>query len=299
MKYYIQTIILVILAIVVAKCTAAPGDHPSRLAVLTIENSAHLFPGFVQSMPTMLVTELVQKTGEQLVERAKIEEAMKELGLESNGVTADGSMKIGQWVGAERILLGNFNQIGSSYRLDLRIIEVSTGRIMAASQATVRDDLAGLIPQAVANLAASLAPRTQNTESGITINQARRVPVVQSYLGKGRLIISHRITLSLLTEKPVPFQMVRILMDGKLLGSSPTLDEVNKDYILFDGEVPGGPHIITLEHCVISKSGVWKRDLEVQPEDLQLEIVGQTERKISYRMHVGSNRFEFDAYHLE
>jgi hypothetical protein len=299
MKNYIQTLFLVITIIVIARSTTLASEHPSRLAVLSIENSAHLFPGYVQSMPTMLVTELVQKTGEQLVERAKIEDAMKELGLESGGVTADGSMKIGQWVGADRVLLGNFNQIGSSYRLDLRVIEVATGKILAASQASVRDDLASLIPQAVTNLASSLALRPQDSESAITINQVRAASVPQGFLGKGHVVISHRIILGLLTEKPVPFQMVRILVDGKLQGASTTIDAVNKDYILFDGDLPGGPHVITLEHCVVSKNGVWKRNLEVQPQNLLLEINRGSELNVTYRMRVGNARFEFEDYQVQ
>lgn len=290
-------IALLNLLLFVALCSGATGEEKSgRLAVLSIENAAKSHASFVASMPTMLVTELVQKTGEQLVERSKIEEAMKELGLESNGVTTDGSVKIGQWVGADRILLGSFSELEGAYRLDLRIIEVASGRILTASQATVRSDIANLIPAAVNNLAPSLAPKYRSS-SEVMIHHATQPPS-RPLREQGMLKIHHRITLSLFTEKAVPYQVVRVYVDKKLVGTSPVIRSINEDYVLLHANIEAGYRQIQFEHGVVNKNGEWKRSLEVQPLPLYLDIVAGRTVDVKYGMQVETARFRFENYEV-
>lgn len=272
------------------------GEKTGRLAVLSIENIAKAHQTFVSSIPTMIVTELVQRSGEQLVERSKIEEAMKELGLENNGVTTDGSVKIGQWVGADRILLGSFSELEGSYRLDLRIIEVASGRILAASMATVRNDMSQLVPEAVHNLSSFLAPRYGEPENGVVINQVS--PQVVSIPAKdaGYLLIRHRIQLSLFTEKSIPFQRVSVYVDRKLVAVSPVVKSVNDYYTIFDGKLEAGYHTIQLEHGVVDKNGEWKRLLEEQPKELNVNMQAGKKQNVEYRMYVESARFRFLDY---
>ena len=266
-----------------------------RLAVLEIENTTGSNQSFVRSMPNMIVTELLQRTGEQLVERGQIESAMKELGLKTDSVTQDGSRQVGRWVGADRILLGALSQINGNQRLDLRVIEVASGRILNASEATVQENLQELVPMAVEKLAASLSPKYTQRKTTTSLTQVVAQGSQTSEQGRCRLQINHRITLSLLTEKPVPFQIVRIFVDHQLVGASPMLNEVNKDYVLFDELIPPGDHVLTLEHGVVSKAGVWKRDLE-EPAEVSFRAPEGGERTISYRMHVGSARFKFEDF---
>lgn len=273
------------------------GETNGRLAILSIENAAKTHSSFVSSMPTMIVTELMQRTGEQLVERSKIEEAMKELGLESNGVTTDGSVKIGQWVGAERILLGSFSELEGSYRLDLRIIEVASGRILAASQATVRSEIAQLIPAAVKNLGSFLTPKAQPSDESVSIHNA----VAQSISAsneKGFLVIRHQIKLSLFTEKNVPFQKVRVYIDRRFAGESPVIKSVNDSYVVFDGKLDVGYHRVVLEHGVVDKNGEWKRLLDEQPKEFAIEIYQDRKQIVEYTMKVGAARFEFQDFKI-
>lgn len=288
----IRTSILFFFALATLVIASQAGDKNGRLAILSIENAAKSHSSFVSSMPTMIVTELMQRTGEQLVERSKIEEAMKELGLESNGVTTDGSVKIGQWVGAERILLGSFSELEGSYRLDLRIIEVASGRILAASQATVRNEIAQLIPAAVKNLGAFLTPKEQTSEESVSIHSAL-VQNNPSTVETGFLVIRHQIKLSLFTEKNVPFQKVRVYVDRRFAGESPVIKSVNEFYAVFDGKLDVGYHRILLEHGVVDKNGEWKRLLEEQPKEFAIEVYQNRKQVVEYTMKVNSARFEF------
>ena len=292
----IRTLITIALLVVTTAC--ASGDGKGRLAVLEITNTTGGYAAFVRSMPEMIVTELMQKTSETLVERSQVKAAMQELGLENNGITTDGGVKIGQWVGADRVLVGSLSQINGVNRLDLRIIEVASGKILAASQASVADDLQQLVPRAVESLARSLSPKeTLANDPANTLQRA--VPDrPERFNGspQTRLHITHKVTLSLFTEKPVPFQVVKVYLDSRLLGTSGLLDSVNKDYALLDQDVPAGPHMLRLEHCVVTRSGVLKRDLEEQPAELEIDLPPGGETNLHYEMRVGTRNFEFKDF---
>ncbi len=271
-------------------------ESPGRLAVLGIENTANSHQAFVTNMPNMIVTELVQQTGEELVERSRIDSAMQVLGVEGS-FSNMGSRKIGEWVGADRILLGSFSQIEGNYRLDLRVIEVRTGKIIAASQATMRSEVSNLVPTAVSNLASSLTPKYRDPYAPVDISQASNQgnrPLKK----QGRLNIRHRITLSLLTEKSVPMQMVRIYLDRKLIGQSPIIKSVNDEYVLFDATADAGFHVLELEHGVVSRTGEWKRNLEIQPEPISIEVPAGGLTEVTYKMKVYTTYFKFEDFKI-
>jgi hypothetical protein len=285
------------LLLVWASFAGTKSDGTNRLAVIEVENTTGLYTAFVEGMPNMIVTELVQKTGEQLVERSQIETAMRELGVEKAGITQDRGQRIGEWVGADRILLGTFSQFGNIFRLDLRVIEATTGQIVAASEGTTQNssNLMELIPKAVANLAKELAPKYAGRSNSVSINQEQSKPRYHNE-DASRLQVRFKTVLGLLTEKNVPFQMVRIYLDQKLVALSPVIDDVNKEFVLYEGEVPPGIHQITLEHGVASKSGTWKRSMEAQPESMEINFATGVQHSIAYKMKVGITHFKFEDY---
>jgi len=68
-----------------------------------------------------------------LVERLQIEKAFENLALEQTGIVKEESaVKVGEWLGADVIVLGNFAQFGGIFRLDARLIEVKTGKLLVA-----------------------------------------------------------------------------------------------------------------------------------------------------------------------
>ena len=275
----------------------AEAPKAARLAVLSIQNTTRTEASFVEALPDMVVRELVRVSPDlQLVERSQVEAAMDELQLDIGGLTEEGSRRVGQWVGAERILVGTLSSLGTTARLDLRIIEVQSGRILLAGHATARmQDLGQLVPLAVEVL---IGNGVQSTPKALKPPEPVAGPVQVSKVAVevreiAYLRIRYRAVLSLFTQKAVPLQRVRVYGNGKLLGESPVLDAVNEDFYVYAGDVAAGPLELRLEHGVLDKGGHWKGIWEVQPEACYMELSAGERRELDYKLKVGSAGFKF------
>src|SRR6185295_19472567 len=116
--------------------SAAEQKKETLLAVMDIINNTGEFAAFVDGMPDMLITELMETGDVKLVERTKVQTAMKALKLETSGLTQERNLELGKWLGVDGILFGAFNRVGDKYRLDIRAIDVQTGKINVAASAT-------------------------------------------------------------------------------------------------------------------------------------------------------------------
>jgi len=85
----------------------------------------------------VLTTKLGSLACFRLVERNKLSEALKEVELGQTGLIDEKTApKVGKMVGAEELVLGSFQIVGQSIRIDARFLEVETGRIHVTSGAT-------------------------------------------------------------------------------------------------------------------------------------------------------------------
>jgi curli biogenesis system outer membrane secretion channel CsgG len=98
------------------------------------------------------IIETVQQEGYTTIEREKLEIALRELNLGSSSL-ADSStqLRIGRIAGASRMIFGAYQVVGNQMRLDLRVVEVETGRILKSSEKTAGGgDLSGWLKAAEA-----------------------------------------------------------------------------------------------------------------------------------------------------
>lgn len=133
-----------ILAWIMAGCAATPVPDsigPPSLAIWTLEDLS--LPGTVQPELAELMTATVMETAETanvypLVERERLLAILQELNLGS-GDLADGAtgLRIGRLVGARLMLFGAYQVVASQMRVDLRLVEVETGRILNTARKTV------------------------------------------------------------------------------------------------------------------------------------------------------------------
>jgi len=88
------------------------------------------------------VIEALQGKGYQVVERQRLLFLLEELHLGS-GVLADEStrLRLGRLCGARWMVFGGYQTIGGQARVDLRLVEVETGKVLKAAQRTVPDSL--------------------------------------------------------------------------------------------------------------------------------------------------------------
>jgi len=128
--------------------SATPVKPETVLAVMDIINNTGEYQAFVDGMPDMLITELMESGEIKLVERTKVQTAMKALKLETSGLTQERNLELGKWLGVDGILFGAFNRVGDQYRLDVRAIDVQTGKInVAASSSCGRQNIQDIIPE--------------------------------------------------------------------------------------------------------------------------------------------------------
>lgn len=151
--------LFIALCILQYSCAQAPVISPTAtpekkqtIAVWDLEN---LSPsGAVQmdlgNIISARIIEAVQQGGYSTIEREKLEIALRELNLGSSSL-ADSStrLRIGKITGAKWMIFGAYQVIADKMRLDLRLVDVETGRIVKTSEKTAAGgDLSGWLKAA-------------------------------------------------------------------------------------------------------------------------------------------------------
>lgn len=84
----------------------------------------------------MLITDVLNADGLTVVERTKLQQIMDELDLGHTGVSDPATAaKVGKMLGAKYMMFGSYLELFGTLRIDARIVEVETSRIVAAQQA--------------------------------------------------------------------------------------------------------------------------------------------------------------------
>jgi curli biogenesis system outer membrane secretion channel CsgG len=143
--------VVVLLAAMAAGCATAPVSitaGPPTVAVWTLEDLS--LPGTTGADLAELLTARIMETveatdGYTLVERERLLAILQELNLGSSDLADEAAgLRIGRLAGARLMLFGVYQTVASQMRLDLRLVEVETGRVLNAAQQTVpAGDLAG------------------------------------------------------------------------------------------------------------------------------------------------------------
>ncbi len=283
--------------------TVTPLKPETLLAVMDIVNNTGEFTAFVDGMPDMLITELMESGDVKLVERTKVQTAMKALKLETSGLTQERNLELGKWLGVDGILFGAFNRVGEQYRLDVRAIDVQTGKInVAASASCPKQNIQDIIPEIGKQLRLKLNALTLGKEGGknsvLPISPVAVKPMVDSC----PLQIEYKMMVSLLSESSIPHQKVRIYLDNSLLGVSGVIDALNRYYVLYQGNIPVGKHTLSLVHGAVDKRGRWVRELEEQPKAYSFEIQKGDSPGLQYKMQAHESWFNFNdfefTYHI-
>jgi len=140
-----------------------------RVAVVDFEDRAHYGYDIGKGVADMLVTALVESKKFLVVERTELEQVLNEQGLGQSGlVTPQSAAKVGQLLGAEMLVTGSVTEFGEKeskvggglgrlgglnlgvskkkarVAVDVRLVNVNTGEIMAAKSAVGEDASTGL-----------------------------------------------------------------------------------------------------------------------------------------------------------
>jgi len=124
--------------ILLAGCAGQPRTAgPCTIAVWELEDlsTTHGAMADMGSLITARIMETLGRSGRcQIVERQKLLLALEELKLGSSNLADEGTrLQIGRIVGASQMVIGAYQIIGPVVRLDLRLVDVASGRVLQTS----------------------------------------------------------------------------------------------------------------------------------------------------------------------
>ena len=102
-------------------------------AVLDFENNGGLEPSEVKILSARLQSEMVKAGGYRVVERKKIEKIFEEQKFQMSGCVEECLIEIGMMLGAKQIVIGDVGKFGSTYTINARLVDATTGEIIRAS----------------------------------------------------------------------------------------------------------------------------------------------------------------------
>jgi Ca-activated chloride channel family protein len=125
-------------------CFLFPGGTHSQnkyvLAVIDFNNSTGESRNdyLREAIPEILATNLAQSDKITVLERDRVKKILKESGLIMSGVTEGDLTKIGKLLSAKQLVSGSIIKIGTQFRIDVRITDTGSGKIIAAENRRCR-----------------------------------------------------------------------------------------------------------------------------------------------------------------
>jgi TolB-like protein len=134
----LTTVACLFLALLFNACASEPVKFRGiTVAVWDLENlcpsEAHVELG--ELLATQVIEVLQKREDYTVVERERLLLALEELHLGTTQLADESTrLKLGRLVGARFMVFGGYTIIGNKMRLDLRMVEVETGRVLSAVQ---------------------------------------------------------------------------------------------------------------------------------------------------------------------
>ena len=136
----------------------------------------HLRKGLAQ----MLVSDLTNIPGVEIVERTRLEDALRELKLNRTAkIDRKTANRMGRLIGAKYLVMGGYFDFGKTLRIDTRIVEVETGKIVGSFGASSGlDEFLSLEQKLATRLGEMLGaiPRVQKSRARKTTRRSTKKP---------------------------------------------------------------------------------------------------------------------------
>jgi len=119
--------------------TVAQDSSKTNIAVLDLEPRGGLSAEEVMSISDRLRGELINTGLYTVVERGQMDAILKEQGFQQTGACSEASciVEVGQLLAVYKMVGGSIGKVGKAYSINLKIIDVATGKI----ERQVADDL--------------------------------------------------------------------------------------------------------------------------------------------------------------
>lgn len=123
------------------------GQTRESFAIMNLEGRG------ISAMEAQALTDrlssLIVRTGKvTVVERGQMQAIMQEQDFQMAGCTSDEcAVEIGQLLGVTKMVAGSIGKLGSTYSMDLRVIDIATGKISNSIIRDYRGEIDGLLAE--------------------------------------------------------------------------------------------------------------------------------------------------------
>jgi TolB-like protein len=129
--------------------------------------------------PTGLRSELFRSGAVTVLERAQMQEILKEQGFQQTGCTTDQcAVETGQLLGVKYMVVGSIGLVGHTYTLAGRLIDVSTGKMVATANVDCKCEIDDVLSRSTGELSKQLVQSfstVQNNSPSLAINSTPRI----------------------------------------------------------------------------------------------------------------------------
>lgn len=127
--------------------TAPAQQKRMTVAVLEFQRTGALDAGEAATLTNRFRGLLVQTETFEVVEREKMKEILKEqdFTMTDQCNSAECAVQIGQLLGVQAMIAGDIGKVGQTYTLDLRMVDVSTGKIIKTHNEDYKGEIDGLL----------------------------------------------------------------------------------------------------------------------------------------------------------
>ena len=153
--------LLLMACIVLLACSVRAQDKKKTIAVLDFKTSGGLSPAEVTTLANRFRGILVQTRVFDVVEREKMNDILnaQDFNMSDACNTAECAVQVGQLLGVEQMIAGDLGKIGQTYTIDLRLIDVESGKIVGTQTKDYKGEIDGLLAM-MTDIARSFAAQT-------------------------------------------------------------------------------------------------------------------------------------------
>ncbi len=165
MKLLMSIPAVIVFCCLAAAPTARAQQAAKRTSVAILDMEPKGVPEVeVSALSDRLRTELFRTDAFDVMERGKMQEILKEQGFQQSGAcnTDACAVEVGQLIGVEKMIGGSLGKVGRTYSVNLRMIDVRTGRM----ERSVTKDYEGDIDKLLTTVMKTVAQVMANAVSG-------------------------------------------------------------------------------------------------------------------------------------
>jgi TolB-like protein len=155
--------LLLLLSPMAAELCRAQTARKTTVAIMDLEPKG-VPETEVSALSDRLRTELFRTGVFDAMERGKMQDILKEQGFQQSGAcnTDACAMEVGQLIGVEKMVSGSLGKVGKTYTVNIRMIDVRTGRIERSVTEDYTGEIDRLLTTVMKNVAYTLAASVQS-----------------------------------------------------------------------------------------------------------------------------------------